>query len=127
MVQIKSQSVILLTTVCRGTGVSSEQFSEKELIIPVVNNASHAVDAVPSAHSQVLWIPLVCRQVGKEREVILSNNLCDTRHLRTLWHFSKALHSFKAILPELTCIKMCFNIICVISPACNSPFLCIGT
>lgn len=106
MVQIKSQSVILLTTVCRGTGVSSQQFSEKELIIPVVNKASHTVDAVPSARSQVLWIPLVCRQVGKEREVILSNNLCDTRHLRMLWHFSKALHSFKAILPELACIKM---------------------
>lgn len=30
---------------CRGT----EQFSETELIIPVVNNASHAADAVPTA------------------------------------------------------------------------------
>lgn len=53
---------------CGGT----EQFSERELIL-LVNNAWHAADAVPSAHSRALQIPLVCRQVGKESEVILNN------------------------------------------------------
>lgn len=77
---------------CRGT----EQFSEMELIIPVVNNASHVADAVPSAHSWALQIPLVCRQVGKEREVILNNISCDTWQLRILWHCFKALHQFQS-------------------------------
>lgn len=75
---------------CRGT----EQLSETELIIPVVNNAPLTADAVPSAHGRAVQIPLVCREVGKEREVILNNISCDTWHLRILMHCFKALHHF---------------------------------
>lgn len=77
-------------TVRRGT----EQLSETELIIPVVNNAPLTADAVPSTHSQAVLIPLVCRQVGKEKEVILNNISCDICHLRILWHCFKTLHDF---------------------------------
>lgn len=61
---------------CRGT----DQLSETELIIPVVNNAPLTADAVPRTHGWAVQIPLVCRQVGKETEGILNNISCDTWH-----------------------------------------------
>lgn len=76
-------------TACGGT----EELSETELIIPVVNNAPLTADAAPSTHSQAVLIPLVCRHVGKEREGILNNISCDIWHLRVLWHYFTTLHN----------------------------------
>lgn len=70
--------------VCSGTGVGSEKFFGTEFIIPLVNNAPHAADALCSAHSQASWVPLVCEQALSKREVALGKVSCDAWHLRML-------------------------------------------